>query len=105
MAELVWNTFRDHLILEYEIPKYDGDTASPNVYVPLDEAACRRKVSHLGRFFPSQKGNQWMSDDTFWALLRLRGIECNARFAEGFTGRKLALSPDREPRRSSSKRS
>jgi LmbE family N-acetylglucosaminyl deacetylase len=92
VAELTWNTFRDHLILEYEIPKYDGDLTTPNVYVPLDEAAGREKVAHLGRFFPSQESNQWMSDDTFWALLRLRGVECNARYAEGFTCRKLALS-------------
>ena len=91
VAELTWNTFRDHLILEYEIPKYDGDPAEPNVYVPLDEAGCERKVAHIRRFFPSQKSNQWMSDDTFRAVLRLRGIECNARFAEGFTCRKATL--------------
>jgi LmbE family N-acetylglucosaminyl deacetylase len=101
VAELAWNTFRDHLILEYDVPKYDGDPASPNVYVPLDEDECRDKIAHLGRSFPSQKNNQWMSDDTFWSVLRLRGIECNARYAEGFTCRKLVLSSDREPRRPS----
>jgi LmbE family N-acetylglucosaminyl deacetylase len=93
VAELTWNTFRDHLIFEYEVPKYDGDPASPNVYVPLDQAGCERKVAHIRRFFPSQKGNQWMSDDTFRAVLRLRGIECNARYAEGFTCRKVVVSP------------
>lgn len=93
VAELAWNTFRDHLILEYEIPKYDGDLATPNVYVPLEEEICRKKIAHIGRFFPSQNGNQWMSDDTFWAVLRLRGIECNTRYAEGFTSRKATLSP------------
>jgi LmbE family N-acetylglucosaminyl deacetylase len=92
VAELAWNTFRDHLILEYEVPKYDGDPASPNVYVPLGEEICRKKVAHIRRFFPSQKANQWMSDDTFRAVLRLRGIECNARYAEGFTCRKATLS-------------
>jgi LmbE family N-acetylglucosaminyl deacetylase len=91
VAELTWNTFRDHLILEYEIPKYDGDLATPNVYVPLDERACREKTVHLRRFFPSQKGNLWMSDETFRAILRLRGIECNARYAEAFTCRKATL--------------
>ncbi len=91
VSELAWNTFRDHLILEYEIPKYDGDLATPNVYVPLDEDACREKVEHLRRFFPSQKSNRWMSDETFRAILRLRGIECNARYAEAFTCRKLIL--------------
>jgi len=91
VAGLAWNTFRDHLILEYEIPKYDGDLATPNLYLPLDENICREKVEHLRRFFPSQKGNQWMSDDTFWAVLRLRGIECNTRYAEGFTCRKASL--------------
>ena len=92
VAELTGNTFRDHLILEYEIPKYDGDLALPNVYVPLDESECAGKLAHLARFFPSQKGNQWMSDETFRAILRLRGIESNARYAEGFTCRKLVLS-------------
>jgi LmbE family N-acetylglucosaminyl deacetylase len=91
VAELTWNTFRDHLIFEYEIPKYDGDLATPNVYVPLDERACREKTVHLRRFFPSQKGNLWMSDETFRAILRLRGIECNVRYAEAFTCRKATL--------------
>ena len=93
VAELAWNTFRDHLILEYEIPKYDGDMASPNLYVPLDEEICRVKVGHILEAFPSQAGNQWFSEDTFWSVLRLRGIECNSpsRFAEGFYCRKVTL--------------
>jgi len=93
VAELAWNTFRDHLIFEYEIPKYDGDLATPNVYVPLDESTCREKVEHLRRFFPSQKNNQWMSPETFRAVLRLRGIECNSPSgsAEGFSARKIRL--------------
>src|SRR5262249_9082202 len=94
LAELAWNTFRDHLILEYEIPKYDGDMASPNLYVPLPEETCRRKVDHIRRAVPSQAGNQWFSSDTVWSVLRLRGVECTApsRFAEGFYCRKMALS-------------
>ena len=94
LAELAWNTFRDHLILEYEIPKYDGDLSSPNLYVPLPEATCRRKVDHILGAFPSQAGNQWFDAEAFWSPLRLRGIECNSpsRFAEGFYCRKTTLA-------------
>ena len=94
LGELAWNTFRDHLILEYEIPKYDGDWGTPNVYVPLGDEAARRKIEHLLRAFPSQTGNAWFSEDTFQAVLRLRGIECNAESgrAEAFYGRKVAIS-------------
>jgi LmbE family N-acetylglucosaminyl deacetylase len=93
IAELAWNTFRDHLILEYEIPKYDGDLGSPNLYVPLSEKTARRKVEHLMEAFASQAGNQWFDRETFWSILRLRGIESNSpsRFAEGFYCRKAAL--------------
>jgi LmbE family N-acetylglucosaminyl deacetylase len=92
-CELTWNTFRDHLILEYEIPKYDGDLGTPNFYVPLEETVVRRKIEHLMRAFPSQAANAWFSEDTFRAVLRLRGIECNAEsgLAEAFYGRKVAL--------------
>ena len=94
LAELAWNTFRDHLILEYEIPKYDGDLRSPNLYVPLSEAICRKKIEHVVKAFPSQADNQWFDAETFWAPLRLRGIECNSpsRFAEGFYSRKNVLA-------------
>jgi LmbE family N-acetylglucosaminyl deacetylase len=93
LAELAWNTFRDHYILEYEVPKYDGDLGSPNVYVPLEEKTARRKVEHLMQAFPSQAGNQWYTEETFRAVLRLRGIECNAEsgLAEGFYARKTVL--------------
>lgn len=93
LSDLAWNTFRDHLILEYEIPKYDGDLGTPNCYVALDEATCRRKVEVLMRSFPSQHDKQWFTEDTFFALLRLRGIESNAagRYAEGFYCRKLVI--------------
>lgn len=93
LGELAWNTFRDHVILEYEIPKYDGDLGSPNVYFPLDQKLARDKAAHIRKAFPSQAGNQWMTDDTFLAVLRLRGVECNAPkgYAEGFTVRKVCI--------------
>ena len=93
VAELTWNTFRDHLILEYEIPKYEGDLGQPNLFVPLEAERCQRKIELLRKCFPSQVGRPWFSDDTFWATLRLRGIECNApgRYAEAFQARKLVL--------------
>ena len=93
LAELAWNTFRDHLILEYEIAKYDGDLQTPNAYVPLTRQTCADKIAHLRAAFPSQTDNQWFDDEAFWALLRLRGIESNSptRYAEGFHCRKLAL--------------
>ncbi len=93
VSELTWNTFRDHLILEYEIPKFDGDLGSPNVFVHLDRALCRRKIENLIRSFPSQADRRWFSEETFQAILRLRGMESNAPdgYAEGFYGRKLIL--------------
>jgi LmbE family N-acetylglucosaminyl deacetylase len=93
VSELTWNTFRDHLILEYEIPKYDGDLGRPNLFVPLPEPTYRRKLELLQKGFPSQQGRAWFSDDTFLGLMRLRGMEANApsRHAEGFFSRKLVL--------------
>lgn len=95
VAELTWNTWRDHLILEYEIPKYEGDLGSPNVFVPLDRATARRKVDGILDHFPSQRHRTWFDADTFHAVLRLRGLEANApdRFAEGFHGPKVVLWP------------
>jgi LmbE family N-acetylglucosaminyl deacetylase len=94
IGELTWNTFRNHLVLEYEIPKYDGDFGSPNVYVELDEALCRRKIETIVKSYPSQAGRQWFSEDLFRAVLRVRGMEGNvaSRHAEGFYCRKLSLS-------------
>ncbi len=89
VAELTWNVFRDLLILEYEIPKYEGDLGHPNVYIPLTWDQADRKVDTLVEAFPSQS----LSADTMWALLRLRGAEARANegLAEGFTGRKLVI--------------
>jgi LmbE family N-acetylglucosaminyl deacetylase len=90
--ELTWNTFRDHLVLEYEIPKYDGDLGVPNVFSPLDEGVCARKVDLLMRHFGSQRSKRWFSEDLFYGLMRLRGMESGGhRYAEAFYGRKLVL--------------
>jgi LmbE family N-acetylglucosaminyl deacetylase len=93
VSSLTWNTFRDHLILEYEIPKYDGDLGCPNLFVHLDEATCRRKVEYILDGFKSQAENQWFSKDAFLAILRLRGIESNApdKYAEAFYCRKMVF--------------
>lgn len=93
ISELTWNTFRDHLILEYEIPKYDGDLGSPNFFVHLDEPICRRKIKYILTEFSSQKDNHWFSEDSFLAISRLRGIESNApdKYAEAFYCRKVVL--------------
>ncbi len=94
VSELTWNTFRDHLILEYEIPKYDGDFGSPNVFVDLEESLCRRKVQTILDVFRTQVGRHWFEEDLFMAALRLRGMECGAaaKYAEGFYCRKGVLS-------------
>ena len=93
LAELTWNTFRDHLILEYEIPKYDGDLGQPNLFVPLESEVCQRKVGYIMEAFPSQHSKRWFRAETFLSLLRLRGMECNAPsgYAEAFYCRKLVL--------------
>jgi LmbE family N-acetylglucosaminyl deacetylase len=93
IGELTWNTFRSHLVLEYEIPKYEGDLGHPNVFVPHTAADLDRKVACLLESFPSQRARGWFTADTFRALARLRGIESGAPsgFAEAFHGRKLCL--------------
>jgi LmbE family N-acetylglucosaminyl deacetylase len=90
-CELTWNTFRDHTILEYEIPKYDGGLGQPNFYVPVSPAIAARKVKFLQSAYPSQRDKRWFSEDAFLALMRLRGIECNAPrgLAEAFHARKV----------------
>lgn len=91
LGELSLQLFRDHPILEYEIAKYDGDLHTPNLYVALDDDTVARKLALLHECFASQAHRPWFDDDAFRGLLRLRGIEVNARFAEGFHVRKLAL--------------
>ena len=93
VSELTWNTFRDHLILEYEIPKYDGDLGRPNVFVPLTQEEWRGKIEHILACFQSQKDKRWFTRDTFQSTLRLRGVESNSSsgYAEGFFCRKAVL--------------
>lgn len=93
LCEFTWNTFRDHFICEYEIPKYDGDLATPSLYIHLDKPTCERKIELLLRHFATQANKHWFTDETFSALLRLRGIESRAAegYAEGFYCRKVAL--------------
>ena len=95
VAELTWNTFRNHLILEYEIPKYDGDLGQPNLFVQLDQEIYEKKVHYLVEAFETQRAKQWFGKDTFLALMRLRGMECVAAsgYAEAFYCRKLVLLP------------
>jgi LmbE family N-acetylglucosaminyl deacetylase len=92
-AELTWNAFRDHLILEYEIPKYEGDLAAPNFFVPFDEEIGQRKIDFVHKAFPSQHGKHWFHEETLRSLMRIRGLEARADSlcAEGFTARKLVV--------------
>jgi LmbE family N-acetylglucosaminyl deacetylase len=93
IGELTWNTFRDHFILEYEIPKYDGDLGQPSVFVPLEAEVCQKKVGYIMDAFQSQRTKRWFQEDTFLSLMRLRGMECNAPsgYAEAFYCRKIVL--------------
>jgi LmbE family N-acetylglucosaminyl deacetylase len=96
LSDLAWNTFRSHLILEYEILKYDGDLGSPNVFVPLSEQICARKIELLLKHFKTQATKHWFTSDTFEAMLRIRGVECASTTgrAEAFYCRKLVLDAD-----------
>jgi LmbE family N-acetylglucosaminyl deacetylase len=91
LGELAWNTFRNHLVLEYEIPKYDGDLGAPNVFVPLSDEVSLEKVRLVTKHFQTQANKHWFSDDLFLALMRIRGMECTSRYAEAFYGRKLVI--------------
>jgi LmbE family N-acetylglucosaminyl deacetylase len=93
ISKLTWNTFRDHMILEYEIPKYDGDLRQPNVFVPLEAQLYQKKIRYIMEAFHSQHAKRWFEESTFLSLMRLRGMECNAAsgYAEAFYCRKLVL--------------
>jgi len=93
LSDLTWNTFRDHLILEYEIPKYDGDLGNPNVYICLDETIVQNKVNYICDIYESQNRKPWFSEDTFRSIMRLRGVECNSysKYAEAFYCRKMVF--------------
>ena len=94
VCELTWNTFRDHLILEYEVPKYDGDLGTPNLFVPVSRELAEEKARLLTEAFPTQSGKHWFDTDVFLGLMRLRGMESRSEsgFAEAFTCRKLSLA-------------
>jgi len=89
--EVIWNTFRDQVVLEYEVPKWDGGLGQPNVYVPVSAAQARAKVNALLKVYGTQKGRDWFTRETFLSMLRLRGLECRSPsgYAEAFHGRKL----------------
>jgi LmbE family N-acetylglucosaminyl deacetylase len=93
VAEVTWQTFRNHLILEYEIPKYDGDMGAPAVFVPISESAKAEKLKALQRYFASQDDKDWFDEETFAALLRLRGMECRSPsgYAEAFYCHKAVI--------------
>lgn len=93
ISELTWNTFRNHLILEYEIPKFDGDLGRPNVFVPLEKAICQEKVDHLFAAFESQRSKSWFDRETFLGLMRIRGVESSSQsgYAEAFYCRKMVV--------------
>lgn len=97
ISDLTWNTFRNNLVLEYEIPKYDGDMGKPNCYMPLTEQQREGKINVLMECFTSQQDHAWFARDTFNGLMRLRGMECVAAdgFAEAFHARKFVLGPAR----------
>ena len=94
LSDLTWNTFRDHFVLEYEIPKFDGDLGQPNCFVPLTKSLCARKSRYIEKAFGSQRDKHWFSSETFMGLMRLRGMECRAPggYAEAFYGRKVTLA-------------
>jgi LmbE family N-acetylglucosaminyl deacetylase len=93
ISNLTWNTFRDHSILEYEVPKYDGDLGTPNLYVYLNESDVRRKIKYVLDIFRTQKEKQWFTEETFKSILRIRGVESNSpsKYAEAFYCRKVVF--------------
>jgi LmbE family N-acetylglucosaminyl deacetylase len=95
VSDLTWNTWRRHLIVEYEIPKYDGDLGTPNCFVPLTEELCSLKAKHICDVFRSESAKTWLTEQTFHAILRLRGVECASPtgYAEAFHCRKLIIAP------------
>jgi LmbE family N-acetylglucosaminyl deacetylase len=94
VCELTWNTFRDHFILEYEVPKYDADLRSPNFFVPLSDAQARKKVNNLIRYFTTQRNKRWFGEELFYGLMRLRSTEAASptRYSEAFYCRKALLA-------------
>ena len=96
VSELTWNTFRSHMILEYEIPKWDGDISVPNTYIHLSDDIGKQKIAYLQQAYNTQQAKKWFTDDLFWSLMRIRGMECNAprNIAEAFYSRKIVLGTE-----------
>ncbi len=92
ISELTWNTWRDHSILEYEILKWDGDLGKPNVFIPIEDSVCQRKVEQIYDAYTTQQARSWFKKENFQALMRIRGVECNADYAEAFYARKILWS-------------
>jgi LmbE family N-acetylglucosaminyl deacetylase len=92
IGELALSAFRNHLVLQYEIPKWDGDLGRPSLYMPLDDEVARHKVELLHASFPSQKAHDWWDDEIFFGLMRLRGMECRSRYAEAYECAKAVLA-------------
>ncbi len=101
VSDLTWNTWRNHLVFEYEIPKYDGDLGTPNVFVPISVTSARRKARDLCSVFRTQRNHHWFTRDVFLGLMRIRGLECCAPsgYAEAFHSRKAVMLPSARPRR------
>ncbi|MCW3997876.1 MAG: PIG-L family deacetylase [Candidatus Bathyarchaeota archaeon] len=93
ISKLTWNTFRNHFIIEYEIPKYDGDLGTPNLYICLDEVIVKRKINYLYEAYQTQKKKPWFSEDSFRSILRIRGLESNSptNYAEAFYNYKMVF--------------
>jgi len=93
ICELTWNTWRDHLILEYEVPKWDGDLGQPNCYLPLTKELAEKKVDYIMKCFGSQRNRHWFTEELFFSMMRIRGMEARApeSYAEAFYARKLTL--------------
>jgi len=89
ISDITWNTFRNHLVLEYEVPKYDGDLGHPNVFVPMDGEICGAKVDAILRHFHSQQSKHWFTESTFQGMARIRGVECASGCADAFYCREM----------------
>lgn len=93
ISDLTWNTFRDHLILEYEIPKYEGDLGNPNLFFSLNKSQVEKKINTICDVYQTQKGKKWFEEETFRSILRIRGVESNSQsmYAEGYFCRKFVI--------------
>jgi LmbE family N-acetylglucosaminyl deacetylase len=93
ISNLTWNAFRDHFILEYEVPKYEGDLGNPNLYFNLSRSQVEKKINYLCDVFQTQKDKKWFDEETFRSILRIRGVESNSqsKYAEAFFSRKCVI--------------